>query len=184
MYFWTILKYKLYCITRSHCYFRLPLPSELSRWLWWMWQPGLRLPGKNCDPKSPDKGHNFRFMSLINIKVVEQNEDWNRCIDDNSLTLGRCVYNCQDNEMCEDDCLVLFKTRQLDCPCEVILLRKLFIQNFKLENLGKLFGRMSMQRFRLSWINNNSRNHNSNRSCYNDITNWERGSCSEYLQFE
>ena len=59
-------------------------------------------------------------MSKIHIKVVEQNEDWNRCIDDNSLTLGRCVYNCQNNEQCEDDCVARFKTRQLDCPCEVI----------------------------------------------------------------
>ena len=55
------------------------------------------------------------------IQVVEENQDWNRCIDDNSLTLGRCVYNCQNNEQCEDDCLARFKTRQLDCPCEVIL---------------------------------------------------------------
>ena len=58
------------------------------------------------------------------IQVVEENQDWNRCIDDNSLTLGRCVYNCQNNEQCEDDCLVRFKTRQLDCPCEVILRKK------------------------------------------------------------
>ena len=55
------------------------------------------------------------------VQVVEENQDWNRCIDDNSLTLGRCVYNCQNNEQCEDDCLARFKTRQLDCPCEVIL---------------------------------------------------------------
>ena len=54
------------------------------------------------------------------IKVVEENQDWNRCIDDNSLALGRCVYNCTNNEQCEDDCLARFKTRQLNCPCEVI----------------------------------------------------------------
>ena len=63
-------------------------------------------------------------MSKIHIKVVEENQDWNRCIDDNSLTLGRCVYNCQNNEQCEDDCLARFKTRQMDCPCEVISLEK------------------------------------------------------------
>jgi len=50
--------------------------------------------------------------------VVEENPDWNRCIDDNSLKLGRCVYNCENNEQCEDDCLDRFKTRQLNCPCE------------------------------------------------------------------
>ena len=58
----------------------------------------------------------------INIKVVEDNPDWNRCIDDNSLKLGRCVYACENNLECEDDCLSRFKTRQLDCPCEVSLL--------------------------------------------------------------
>ena len=53
------------------------------------------------------------------IKVVEENPDWNRCIDDNSLKLGRCVYACENNEECEDDCLSRFKSRQLNCPCEV-----------------------------------------------------------------
>ena len=81
-------------------------------------------------------------MTKMNIKVVEQNEDWNRCIDDNSLTLGRCVYNCQDSDQCENDCLVRFKTRQLDCPCEVILHGEFFTQNFQLKNSEKLFGRM------------------------------------------
>ena len=52
--------------------------------------------------------------------MVEENQEWNRCIDENSLTLGRCVYDCQNNEQCEDDCLARFKTRQLDCPCEVV----------------------------------------------------------------
>ena len=55
----------------------------------------------------------------IVIKVVEENPDWNRCIDDNSQKLGRCVYACENNQDCEDDCLSRFKTRQLDCPCEV-----------------------------------------------------------------
>ena len=53
------------------------------------------------------------------IKVVEENPDWNRCIDDNSLKLGRCIHACDNNQECEDDCLSRFKTRQLNCPCEV-----------------------------------------------------------------
>ena len=53
------------------------------------------------------------------IKVIEDNPDWNRCIDDNSIKLGRCVHACLNNEECEDDCLSRFKTRQLNCPCEV-----------------------------------------------------------------
>ena len=67
------------------------------------------------------------------IKVVEENQEWNRCIDENSLTLGRCVYNCQNNQLCEDDCLFRFKTRQLDCPCEVIFRKyyKKIIEKFR-----------------------------------------------------
>ena len=65
--------------------------------------------------------------------MVENNQNWNRCIDDNSLTLGRCVYHCQNNEQCEDDCLARFKTRQLDCPCEVIFRKnvKKILENFR-----------------------------------------------------
>ena len=55
----------------------------------------------------------------IYIEVVEENPDWNRCIDDNSIMLGRCVHACNDDQGCEDDCLNRFKTRQLNCPCEV-----------------------------------------------------------------
>ena len=34
------------------------------------------------------------------------------------MSLGRCVYDCQDHELCEVGCLEEFKTRQTDCPCE------------------------------------------------------------------
>ena len=27
---------------------------------------------------------------IVNIKVVEENQEWNRCIDENGLTLERC----------------------------------------------------------------------------------------------
>ena len=69
--------------------------------------------------RSPSDRFDCRKNVKINIKVVEENPDWNRCIDDNSLKLGRCVHACNDNEDCEDDCLSRFKTRQLNCPCEV-----------------------------------------------------------------
>ena len=65
----------------------------------------------------------------MNKKVVEENQDWNRCIDDNSLTLGRCVYKCDNDDQCEDDCLTGFKIRQLNCPCEVF-----FQEMFKFNN--------------------------------------------------
>ena len=51
---------------------------------------------------------------------MEENPDWNRCIDENSLKLGRCIYNCENNEDCENDCINRFKTRQVNCPCEVL----------------------------------------------------------------
>ena len=70
----------------------------------------------------PNAGPSPIYGIYINIKVVEDNPDWNRCIDDNSLKLGRCVYACENNQECEDDCLSRFKTRQFDCPCEVSLL--------------------------------------------------------------
>ena len=43
---------------------------------------------------------------------------WNRCIDDNSLSLGRCIYQCEGLEICELACVEEFKTKQTDCPCE------------------------------------------------------------------
>ena len=54
--------------------------------------------------------------------MISENPDWNRCIDENSLKLGRCIYACENNQECEDDCLSRFKTRQLDCPCEVFII--------------------------------------------------------------
>ena len=50
---------------------------------------------------------------------MESNPDWNMCIDHNGMRMGRCVHACDGNEACELDCLTGFKTRQMDCPCEV-----------------------------------------------------------------
>ena len=50
---------------------------------------------------------------------METNQEWNRCLDENGVSLGRCVYDCKDNEDCEDQCLERFKIRQIECPCEV-----------------------------------------------------------------
>ena len=98
--------------------FRLSVRAQLSGWLWRLSQSGLRLSGsfilylKTLGLVAEQNVNTF-------IKVVEENPDWNRCIDDNSLKLGRCVHACNDNEECEADCLSRFKTRQLNCPCEV-----------------------------------------------------------------
>ena len=57
---------------------------------------------------------------------MESNPDWNMCIDHNGMRIGRCVHACNGNEACELDCLAGFKTRQMDCPCEV----SLFLSDF------------------------------------------------------
>ena len=111
-------------------HFRLPLRNKLFGWLRWLRQSCMRLSGELIG-----------WLPLVNIirklnftiKVVEENQEWNRCIDENSLKLGRCVYNCQSNQQCEDDCLSRFKTRQLDCPCEVIFRKnnKKIVEKFR-----------------------------------------------------
>ena len=53
------------------------------------------------------------------IQAVEENPNWNKCLDQNGMTLGRCIYSCEDNEECESACVQQFKTRTEDCPCEV-----------------------------------------------------------------
>ena len=39
-------------------------------------------------------------------------------IKKNICSLGRCVYNCQNDQNCEASCVSNFKTNQKDCPCE------------------------------------------------------------------
>ena len=53
------------------------------------------------------------------IQDVTENVNWNKCLDINGMSLGRCIYNCEDNEDCEASCVDQFKTRTDDCPCEV-----------------------------------------------------------------
>ena len=50
---------------------------------------------------------------------MKSHPDWNKCIDHNGMTMGRCVHTCNGNDACELDCLAEFKSRQMDCPCEV-----------------------------------------------------------------
>ena len=50
---------------------------------------------------------------------MESNLEWNKCIDANGIAMGRCVRACDGDESCELDCLTDFKSKQLDCPCEV-----------------------------------------------------------------
>ena len=50
---------------------------------------------------------------------VTLNENWNNCMDGNGQSLARCIYNCEDDESCETDCVRQFKVKTDDCPCEV-----------------------------------------------------------------
>ena len=53
------------------------------------------------------------------FKNLEVNADWNSCIDSNGASLGRCINNCKNESECENSCLNIFKSNQLNCPCEV-----------------------------------------------------------------
>ena len=58
---------------------------------------------------------------ILNLTVqdVTGNANWNKCLDVNGMSLARCIYNCEDNDDCEDECVAQFKDRTTDCPCEV-----------------------------------------------------------------
>ena len=57
--------------------------------------------------------------SIFSFQDVTQNADWNKCLDVNGMSLARCIYNCEDNGGCENECVAQFKSRTADCPCEV-----------------------------------------------------------------
>ena len=55
---------------------------------------------------------------VCQCKEKRENPEWNSCIDSNSIKLGRCMYDCNDDLECETDCTQQFKSRQQNCPCE------------------------------------------------------------------
>ena len=78
------------------------------------------------------------------------------------MSLARCIYNCEDNDDCEDACVDQFKGRTADCPCEVgiIILYEfncnqimkyfnLLIKRVLKHYLGKLPWWMSMRLIRM-----------------------------------
>ena len=38
------------------------------------------------------------------------------------MSLARCIYNCDDNSDCENECVSQFKGRTSNCPCEVSIM--------------------------------------------------------------
>ena len=52
------------------------------------------------------------------MQDVNANEDWNTCLDTNGMSLGRCIYHCDNDEACETACVHHFKMKTENCPCE------------------------------------------------------------------
>ena len=75
-------------------------------------------------------------MTLI-FKDKENNEEWNRCLDSNSLIWGRCIYACGSNAKCTDDCVTKFQEQLMNCPCEVTIDAEK--PNFKIEFPSHIF---------------------------------------------
>ena len=48
--------------------------------------------------------------------------------------MGRCVNACSGNQSCELNCLNAFKTRQIECPCEVGSNRNISFENLYLNH--------------------------------------------------
>ena len=50
---------------------------------------------------------------------MKENEEWNRCRRINGDIWTLCIYDCNDNKSCEDQCTTDYKTQMEQCPCEV-----------------------------------------------------------------
>ena len=74
----------------------------------------------------------YKLYRINNIlQNVKENEEWNRCRRANGDILTLCIYDCNDNKSCEDQCTADHKIRQADCPCEVRY-RKCYCMRHKL----------------------------------------------------
>ena len=128
------------------------------------------------------------FKLLIIFKDLEANKHWNICIDDNGATLGRCVYACDSNESCENECLDSFKIRQADCPCEVPLqisfhITYIIIHTTAEKYLGKLHRWLSMRALLLFGHYHLSSGDYSNSATDYYISSCECRSRTQHLQF-
>ena len=50
----------------------------------------------------------------------ENDENLKNCIGQNSIELGQCILDCDENETCEAGCIKEFKNHHKECPCQVI----------------------------------------------------------------
>ena len=81
----------------------------------------------------------FRPFISSFIQNVEENPNWNKCLDQNGMSLARCIYSCEDNSDCEAACVDQFKIRTEDCPCEVGSYFNFIIHRFGFESITQLF---------------------------------------------
>ena len=54
------------------------------------------------------------------------------------MSLARCIYNCDDNGECENECVSQFKGRTSNCPCEVSMMITVELFSFQLQFLYHL----------------------------------------------
>ena len=50
---------------------------------------------------------------------MTENDKWNDCMDRIGAIFSRCMHTCNDNQSCENDCVMEFKESKKTCPCEV-----------------------------------------------------------------
>ena len=46
-------------------------------------------------------------------------ENLKSCVKQNSIDLGQCIIDCNENEDCEAACISNFKSQHKNCPCQV-----------------------------------------------------------------
>ena len=50
----------------------------------------------------------------------QNDENLKTCVGQNSMELGQCILDCDENEICEAGCIKDFKNHHKKCPCQVI----------------------------------------------------------------
>ena len=81
-----------------------------------MQQPNLLL---QCRPKIIPTRNYQKFIKSIVFQDNSNDDNLDACLNKNSMTLGQCILDCNDDSSCETDCVSAFKDEHLECPCQV-----------------------------------------------------------------
>ena len=66
--------------------------------------------------------------------MTRQNEDnFKECMQEKSIDLGRCIVDCKDDQLCEQSCVDLFKSRYDECPCQVSRRGEILLRSRRLD---------------------------------------------------